>query len=80
MNEKYVIPEIHSNAEWYFLTNRKSFLSKREEDKIKSNKALSLVEIKENQLLLIDVFTNWSGPCIAVESHLRRWISEQLIY
>jgi hypothetical protein len=28
--------------------------------------------VKPNQLLVIDVYTEWSGPCAAVESHLRR--------
>ena len=32
----------------------------------------SVVRIKPGQLLVIDVYTEWSGPCSAVESHLRR--------
>jgi len=33
MNEKYIIPEVSNNAEWYLLTNRKSFITKEEENK-----------------------------------------------
>ena len=63
MNEKYVIPEIHSNSEWYYLTGRKALISQEDENKIKSKK-LQLDPVKEHQVLLIDVFTYWSGPCI----------------
>ena len=28
--------------------------------------------MKERQVLLIDVYTKWTGPCVAVESYLRR--------
>lgn len=57
--------------EWLLLTGRRSLLTKEDEDKIKA-KLPHLQSIKANQLLLIDVFTGWSGPCNAVESHLRR--------
>ena len=32
----------------------------------------AVAPVKANQLLVIDVYTEWSGPCTAVESHLRR--------
>ena len=32
----------------------------------------SISPIKEGQILLIDIYTKWTGPCIAVESYLRR--------
>ena len=74
MGEKYVIPEVSSNKEWFWLTGRKNtHLTKEDEDKVKANcKSSHLKPIQPNQLLLIDVFTGWSGPCLAVESHLRR--------
>ena len=71
MNEKYIIPEVSNNAEWYLLTNRKSFITKEEENKIRS-RVPSLSEVQDRQVLLIDVFNYWSGPCLAMESHLRR--------
>ena len=69
MGEKYFIPEVNTNSEWLLLTGRKHLLSKEEEDGVKTKQ---LQAIKANQLLLIDVFTGWSGPCNAVEGHLRR--------
>ena len=71
MGEKYVIPEVTNNKEWLMLTGRRSYLTKEDEDQIKS-KCPHLKPVKPHQLLLIDVFTGWSGPCSAVESHLRR--------
>ena len=71
MGEKYIIPEVNNNNEWLLLTGRRSLLTKEDEEKIKS-KTPQLQAIKDKQLMLIDVFTGWSGPCNAVESHLRR--------
>ena len=71
MNEKYVIPEVHTLQEWYLLTDRRSWLTKEEEQKIKY-KNPHLREVQDHQILLCDVYTNWSGPCVAIESHLRR--------
>ena len=68
MGEKYVIPEVSTNQEWLFLTGRSAYLSPDEETKV-SNK---IHPIKNHQIMLIDIFTGWSGPCLAVEGHLRR--------
>lgn len=32
----------------------------------------TITPVRRNQLLVIDVYTEWSGPCFAVESHLRK--------
>ena len=32
----------------------------------------NITPVKDKQILLIDVYTKWTGPCIAVESYLRR--------
>ena len=32
----------------------------------------NLAPVKDNQVLLIDVYSKWTGPCIAAESYLRR--------
>jgi hypothetical protein len=71
MNEKYVIPEIGSNIEWLFLTGRQPHLTDEEEEQLKV-KCPHLSPIKAEQVLLMDVYNRWSGPCNAVESHLRR--------
>ena len=62
--EKYTIPEIVSEAEWLYLTGqqaRRPAASKQ-----------SFSPIKPRQILLIDIYSSWSGPCAAMESHLRR--------
>ena len=72
MGEKYVISEVSSNMQWLMLTGQLStHLTKGDDIKLKSE-IKNLTPIKPNQLLLIDIFTGWSGPCTAVESHLRR--------
>lgn len=71
MSEKYIIPEVTSNQEWLLLTDRRTHLTTDEEAKTKA-KSPHLQSIKSHQLMVIDVFTGWSGPCNAVESHLRR--------
>ena len=68
MGEKYIIPEVSTNQEWLFLTGRSAYLSKDEEDRVKGR----IHPIKPHQIMLIDIFTEWSGPCMAVEGHLRR--------
>lgn len=75
MGDKATIPEVNCNREWFWLTGRKNtHLTKEDEEKIKDKAGSSshLKPIQEKQLMLIDVFTGWSGPCLAVESHLRR--------
>ena len=32
----------------------------------------NITPVKDKQVLLIDVYTKWTGPCVAVESYLRR--------
>ena len=32
----------------------------------------SITPVKDRQILLVDVYTKWTGPCVAVESYLRR--------
>ena len=71
MGEKYVIPEVISNSEWLLLTGRMKDLTKEEVDQAKA-RCPHIVPVKEKQILLVDIFTGWSGPCNAVESHLRR--------
>ena len=68
MGEKYVIPEVSTNQEWMFLTGRSAYLSQAEETKVQNK----IHPIKPHQIMLIDIFTGWSGPCLAVEGHLRR--------
>ena len=31
-----------------------------------------IIPVIEKQLLLVDVFNNWTGPCIAAETYLKR--------
>ena len=31
-----------------------------------------IIPVKENQVLLVDIFNQWTGPCVAAESYLRR--------
>ena len=62
MGEKYVISEVSSNIQWLMLTGQNStHLPKVDEIKLKSE-SKHLTPIKPNQLLLIDIFTGWSGP------------------
>ena len=72
MGEKYIIQEANSDREWLYMTGQLNHcLTPEEEGKIKFNSP-ALSRIKSSQLLLIDVYTKWSGPCLAVESYLRR--------
>ena len=71
MGEKYVIAEVSSNAQWELLTGQSINHVNSKDVKLKSE-FKNLTPIKPNQLMLIDIFTGWSGPCIAIESHLRR--------
>ena len=32
----------------------------------------NVIPVKDKQILLIDVYTKWTGPCVAAESYLRR--------
>ena len=32
----------------------------------------TVIPVKENQVLLIDIYNKWTGPCVAAESYLRR--------
>ncbi len=71
MGEKYIIPEVTSNQEWLVLTGQSALITKEDEDKARTRSS-HLQPIKPHQLLLIDIYTGWSGPCYAIESHLRR--------
>ena len=31
-----------------------------------------MIPVKENEVLLIDIYNKWTGPCVAAESYLRR--------
>jgi len=42
----------------------------RKESYFRSLAALN--PVRGDQLLVVDVYTEWSGPCLAVESHLRK--------
>ncbi|TRY78166.1 hypothetical protein TCAL_07575 [Tigriopus californicus] len=59
--EKYTIPEITTDDEWMFLTGQ-----------ITNVDHFTFNPIKDEQILLIDVYSAWSGPCSAMEGHLRR--------
>ena len=65
MGEKYVIAEVSSNAQWELLTGQSINHVNSKDVKLKSE-FKNLTPIKPNQLMLIDIFTGWSGPCIAI--------------
>ena len=59
--EKYTIPEISSEDEWLYLTGQMRPALKQ-----------AFNAVKPKQILLIDIYSSWSGPCAAMEGHLRR--------
>ena len=61
--EKYTIPEINSEHEWLHLTGQTppNLLVKQ-----------AFHSVKPKQILVIDIYSSWSGPCSAMEGHLRR--------
>ena len=71
MGEKYVISEVSSNAQWEMITGQNTNHLNTKDVKQKSE-FKNLTAIKPNQVMLIDIYTGWSGPCNAIESHLRR--------
>ena len=66
-----MISEVSSNAQWEMITGQ-SANHLNTTDITKKSQFKNLTAIKPNQVLLIDIYTGWSGPCLAIESHLRR--------
>ena len=65
--EKYHLTEIQTNDEWLYLTGQ---ISSSESNSVITNPHLH--QLKEDQILLADVYIGWCGPCSAIESYLKR--------
>lgn len=62
--EKYTIPEVSSEEEWLYLTGQ----AEAPPTQVKP----SFAALASKQVLLVDVYSSWSGPCVALEGYLRK--------
>ena len=62
--EKYTIPEVSSEEEWLYLTGQ----AEVSPTQVKP----PFAALAAKQVLLVDVYSSWSGPCVALEGYLRK--------
>ena len=80
--EKYTIPEVTNDSEWLHLTGQTArsaeIISANNNNNNNNpiengrNQRHQFNPIKPHQVLIIDIYSSWSGPCSAMEGHLRR--------
>ncbi|CAB4056305.1 unnamed protein product [Lepeophtheirus salmonis] len=67
--ERLGTPLITTTLEWHYLTGQSN-----PDTKVKrfGCQRANLRPLKDNQVLLADIYVSWYGPCTAIEAHLKR--------